>query len=313
MISIIVPVYKAERYLRKCVESLLAQTFTDLEIILVDDGSPDTCPLICDEYAQKDKRIRVIHQNNLGQSMARNNALSIAVGEYIGFVDSDDWVEKEYCQTLYDLIQGKDLAICSYNTVYEGKPLSKRKHELQSTISLNKNKLWYEVFGNLNNAAWNKLYRRELLKGINFDTEMYHGEDLLFNLNYISKCEIASITNAHLYNYLKREGSVTTGLYTPKKKYEMVSKDKARDIVSEHYPSLLPVANRYCFRARLNVLRSIFKCNQERIQVEVVDECCNYLRTHFCKYKKYLTFKDIIEYFLFSYCRFLYKKTINKI
>ena len=114
-VSIIVPVYKVEKYLRKCIDSIINQTLKDIEIILVDDGSPDNCGKICDEYAAKDTRIKVIHKENGGLSSARNAGMEVAEGEYIGFVDSDDWIETDYVgELLFCLIQSEsDMAICS--------------------------------------------------------------------------------------------------------------------------------------------------------------------------------------------------------
>ena len=118
-ISVIVPVYKTEGLLDRCVESIVGQTYKNLEIILVDDGSPDNCPAMCDEWAEKDSRIRVIHKENGGVSSARNAALDIATGDYIGFVDSDDWIEPEMYASLIRKISesGKNIALCSYYAV----------------------------------------------------------------------------------------------------------------------------------------------------------------------------------------------------
>lgn len=118
-ISVIVPVYKTEGLLDRCVESIVGQTYKNLEIILVDDGSPDNCPAMCDEWAEKDSRIRVIHKENGGVSSARNAALDIATGDYIGFVDSDDWIEPEMYSSLIQKISesGKNIALCSYYAV----------------------------------------------------------------------------------------------------------------------------------------------------------------------------------------------------
>lgn len=113
-VSIIVPVYKVEPYLNKCVDSILAQTFTDFECILVDDGSPDSCGKICDEYVQKDSRVKVIHQENQGLSAARNSGLDMASGAWIVFVDSDDWIEPDAVEVLYRaaLQNDADMAVC---------------------------------------------------------------------------------------------------------------------------------------------------------------------------------------------------------
>ena len=125
LLSIIVPVYKVENYLPKCIDSILAQTFTDFELILVDDGSPDNCPALCDAAAEKDARVRVIHQKNGGLSAARNAGLDAARGAWIGFVDSDDYIAPEMYEVLYQAVQstGADLALCDYAEVDEaGKP-----------------------------------------------------------------------------------------------------------------------------------------------------------------------------------------------
>ena len=115
-ISIIVPVYKVEKYLERCVKSILAQTFTDFELILVDDGSPDNCPLMCDEWAKKDKRIKVIHKANGGAGQSRNVGLENATGKYIGFVDADDWITRDMYEYLHELIikEDADVAMCDF-------------------------------------------------------------------------------------------------------------------------------------------------------------------------------------------------------
>ena len=112
LISVIVPVYKVEPYLRRCIDSIISQTYHNLEIILVDDGSPDNCGAICDEYAEKDTRVRVIHKSNGGLSDARNAGLDIMTGDYVAFVDSDDWIDKQHLSSMYALVNGgADIAV----------------------------------------------------------------------------------------------------------------------------------------------------------------------------------------------------------
>ena len=122
-ISIIVPVYNVEKYLEKCVRSILAQTFTDFELILVDDGSPDSSGAMCDQFAEQDQRVKVIHKENGGLSDARNAGIEIATGEYLGFVDSDDYIADDMYELLYTNIvkEDADLSICGIYDVYEGK------------------------------------------------------------------------------------------------------------------------------------------------------------------------------------------------
>ena len=119
LISVVIPIYKVEKYLCECVDSVINQTYTNLEIILVDDGSPDNCPAICDDYASKDSRIKVIHKENGGQSSARNAGIKIAKGEYISFIDSDDYVSPVYIEQLYSTLKrsGAGLSCCTYSAL----------------------------------------------------------------------------------------------------------------------------------------------------------------------------------------------------
>ncbi|MDE6447932.1 MAG: glycosyltransferase, partial [Muribaculaceae bacterium] len=137
-ISIIVPIYKVERYLPECLDSIIRQTFTDWECILVDDGSPDNCGKICDEYAARDPRFRVIHQKNGGLSAARNSGISIAKAQYIGFVDSDDWIEAEMFQTLYNLIRQDDYDMAQVGIFNEYRGKSHRKQLVRTPIILDR-------------------------------------------------------------------------------------------------------------------------------------------------------------------------------
>ena len=160
LISIIVPVYDVEPYLRKCIDSILIQSYRDLEIILVDDGSPDNCGAICDEYAEKDKRIKVIHKKNGGLSDARNAGLDIATGEYIGFVDSDDWVMPDMYEYLYKAVKeyDADMSVCGYYD-YWGKTISGRYCQ---DIQVYKGQEGIKALLDLKfgNYVWNKLYKR---------------------------------------------------------------------------------------------------------------------------------------------------------
>ena len=170
-ISVIVPVYKTEGLLDRCVESIVGQTYKNLEIILVDDGSPDNCPAMCDEWAEKDSRIRVIHKENGGVSSARNAALDIATGDYIGFVDSDDWIEPEMYSSLIQKISesGKNIALCSYYAV----EISGERYERRCVVDkevLDKDDYFrFIVLGGDGGYIWNRLYDADILKEVRFD------------------------------------------------------------------------------------------------------------------------------------------------
>ena len=175
--SIIVPVYKTEKYLDKCVSSILQQSYTDFELILVDDGSPDNCPQMCDSYQKQDDRIKVLHKENGGVSSARNFGMAVATGEHIWFVDSDDYIEPFSLQQLYEAqkAQQADLYVFNNGSV----------HELSSN-SINEFFEKYYFTYILGFGPWNKLYKRKIVQSnhLHFDTQETIGEDLLFNIEY---------------------------------------------------------------------------------------------------------------------------------
>ena len=305
MISVIVPVYNVEKYIRACLDSIINQTYRDLEIILVDDGSTDNSGAICDEYAKKDSRIKVIHKENGGQSVARNIGLQKAKGEFIGFVDSDDSIELDMFESLFSAIQNVDIAICGYNLVAGDKRIESGL--LGQNKTLNQAELWKEIFGNLNNAVWNKLFRRELLSGICFDAKFAHGEDLIFNILYLKSAKTGKYINRYLYNYYKRGDSITTGKFTKRKLLEVDSKDEALRLVQEIYPTMTETAKKYSFRARMNIMRSIYKAKVEMEYKNEIQACEQYVDNHYAKIKNELRIKERIEAILYKYFKWIYK------
>lgn len=205
-ISVIVPVYKTEGLLDRCVESIVGQTYKNLEIILVDDGSPDNCPAMCDGWAEKDSRIRVIHKENGGVSSARNAALDIATGDYIGFVDSDDWIEPEMYSSLIQKISesGKNIALCSYYAV----EISGERYECRCVVDkevLDKDDYFrFIVLGGDGGYIWNRLYDADILKEVRFDEDIWYSEDLLFNFKTAQKSNGAAVLDKAEYNYVQK-------------------------------------------------------------------------------------------------------------
>lgn len=219
LISVIVPIYKVENYLNKCVESIAAQTYSNLEIILVDDGSPDNCPQMCDDWVAKDSRIKVVHKENGGLSDARNAGLAVATGEYISFIDSDDWIEPEFLQTLFDTLQqtGAQIADCATRLVdEEGKELSIRgvsDDEILDTVSalvrlVNEDRVYQTV--------WNKLYRRDAIGDILFEKGKYN-EDDYFTYQIFDRAEQIVVVSKPMYNYLQRSSSIMGVGYNPRR------------------------------------------------------------------------------------------------
>lgn len=211
MVSIIVPVYKVEEYLPRCIDSLINQTYKDIEIILVDDGSPDNCPKICDEYAQKDNRIKVIHKQNEGVSKARNCAIQEAKGEYLLFVDSDDWVDENYVKNLYCALvsTGSDMSACLFCKT-DG---LKNRACFDETVEIVEDKKLYYALTEENYAgyAWNKMYKTSIIKEnkIEFDLDIALGEDSVFTAKYLSLITKVAFIRQDLYYYFFRRGSVT--------------------------------------------------------------------------------------------------------
>ena len=210
LISVIVPVYNVEQHIHKCIDSIINQTYKNLEIILVDDGSPDKCPKICDEYAKKDKRIKVIHQKNKGVSVARNNGIKKAIGEWITFVDADDWLEENYCRTLINVstLYKGDYICCGYNRVYKGKTVL---INADGSVKEYSPKEFLVKLLNVQNGygfSHMKLIRKRILSDVSFEKALLVGEDALFNVMLCNKIKKAVVINKPLYNYNFNSNSV---------------------------------------------------------------------------------------------------------
>lgn len=242
LISVIVPVYNVEKLLPKCVDSILVQTYENLEIILVDDGTPDRGGILCDEYAAKDPRIQVIHKENGGLSSARNAGLDIARGEYIGFVDSDDWIEPEMYETMVALARKYDVKlVCagrydvSERTGERKKGLCPEKEEVVSGEELaGRIFLWQ----GLDSAAWDKLYHRSL-----WQTRRYpHGrvnEDIPVTYRVALEAEKAAMCPRPFYNYFHRAGSITTTKKVTEKTFHYPEHAaEVYDHICREYPAL---------------------------------------------------------------------------
>ena len=206
MISVIVPVYRVERYLCQCLDSILNQTYPNLEILLVDDGSPDKCGEICEEYAKIDNRIRVFHTENKGLSAARNLGLREAKGEYIGFVDSDDWIEPGMYEILLRRIEETGTNICACG-VWKEYQRSKSDYNVCDTIYTGTEAIRALLSNQIGNVVWNKLYKKNCLEGIIF-LENANYEEIATVYKIILKAYRVSATHEHLYHYRMRKSSI---------------------------------------------------------------------------------------------------------
>lgn len=243
LISLILPVYGVEDYLEECIQSVVTQTYQNIEIILVDDGSKDRCPQIIDEWAARDARIRPVHKENGGLSSARNAGMELAKGEYITFIDSDDWVEPEYCEKLYETIRS-----CNADVAVGFVMRVKGEEKIPIILDVEPN-IPYLVSKAIKSilerfvAAWGKLYKAELLQGVRFP-EGRLAEDFPFQLAILKKSKTVGFCNAYLYNYRMREGSIARSI-KPKYMLDHIQVlDEAYHLCAEHFPEEVPFCKR---------------------------------------------------------------------
>ena len=202
-ISVIIPVYLTEQYLARCIESVIQQTFQDFELILVDDGSPDKCGEICDQFAQKDHRIKVIHQTNAGVSAARNRGLEIASGDYVVFIDSDDWVDQHYLGALRK--SDADFVAHSFSTYrVDGKLLKTQNHN-HSRVSVNKERVLTMLSNGVLGYTVCKRFSMDIIRRfrVRFNESINHTEDTLFVLEYLEYAQTAEVESENHYYYIR--------------------------------------------------------------------------------------------------------------
>lgn len=216
VISVIVPVYNVEKYLYRCVDSILAQTFTDFELILVDDGSPDNCSAICDEYAARDPRVRVIHQPNQGVSVARNQGVLASAGTYITFIDGDDWVDKRFLEEHYNAIYRSQAEICASSILRV-----KQEEETVAEVNSSERKLSsaeaIKYLGKINDERFRapvaKLIRRDIVASHPFPLGRRYAEDMAVVYKWYNQSESVAIIDSKMYFYRIHDASVTQMKY----------------------------------------------------------------------------------------------------
>ena len=240
LISVIIPVYRVEPYLDRCVESVVGQTYRNLEILLVDDGSPDRCPQMCDEWAKKDDRIRVIHKPNGGLSDARNAGMTVAKGAYIGFVDSDDWIGEAMYENLLHAIRrdGSDIAACDVQMVWEdGRPeqcMTCRQNRVLDRTEAQRALLAETL---LKQPVWYKLYRAELIRALPFPVGKWH-EDVFWSYRAIGAAERVSMIAYTGYFYWQRTDSIMGGRYSLRRLDAMEAIEERYRYLKDTFPTL---------------------------------------------------------------------------
>ena len=244
LVSIIIPVYQVEKYLDKCIASVVNQTYTNLEIILVNDGSPDNCPALCDQWQSRDSRIKVIHQENGGLSKARNEGMKLATGEFIGFVDSDDWIELNMYETLLSamLETGADIAICKFQKDFENsQKIIQEPEPPVNKIYTSEKVLELLLTGKsfISTAVWDKLFRRHVIGNIRF-LEGKIFEDSLWTPQVIGCANSIVTIDLPLYHYYYRLESLSRNVHDLRRRFTDSSEMLERRIqyFHENFPSL---------------------------------------------------------------------------
>lgn len=279
LVSIIVPIYKVEEYLDECVESIINQTYSNIEIILVDDGSPDRCPQLCDEWAKKDNRIKVIHKENGGVSSARNAGITLAKGEWVWFVDSDDTAQINALEELSEYFNAADLIV--FNAKID-KLYTKDEKFFDS----------YYFRYQFGFEPWNKLYKKSIIvdNDLRFDTEENVGEDLLFNITYYQYADKYKFSTSKYYNYRVREDSAMQSNNEKRLEQQLRLYSKIYDIYKNKLDERILVQ-----LFIMHLISGINQCGKQNIvgkNIEMIED--NVIKYNFSKH----AFKKAISNFL---------------
>ena len=259
-VSVIIPVYNVEQYLEYCIQSILSQDYNNLEIILVDDGSTDLSPEMCDEYGKKDARIKVIHKENEGQAIARNTGVRELTGDYFTFVDSDDYIRSDYISSMLKcaMEDQSDMVICGYTKTAQDLDYSKTVNEKTGKRILNREELQYEMLSRkLPMYVCGKLYKKDLLPGIHFPEGRLF-EDVAVSWEVSRFVNRATFINDVMYFYRQRAGSTVNAIYKHSRMDQIVISEEIYRDVSDN-EKLRTAAGMRCFFAAADTYALVTK------------------------------------------------------
>lgn len=266
LVSIIVPVYNVEKYVERCLQTLMQQTYENIEIIIVDDGSPDRSGAICDEYALKDPRIHVIHQMNQGISGARNTGLEAAKGEFLAFVDSDDWVSPEMVEVLLNLMKQYEanISVCGTEICSDKGHVAFHSDALDETCVYTRDEAMEELLDDqkIRNVLWNKLYSKNLFDGIRFPVGRVF-EDIAITYRVIDRANRIVYSGSPLYCYFKSDNSIIRSDYSAKKLDKVVALKCRAEFYKAYYPELVDKASKTYIKSALNSLVGSYEKKKE--------------------------------------------------
>lgn len=271
-ISVIVPVYKVEKYLDRCVKSIIGQTYPDFELILVDDGSPDKCPQMCDEWAKKDKRIRVLHKENGGLSSARNAGLRVARGEYVHFIDSDDWIELDLYENILNLFKIYTSAqIVQFGSIEVHKQVKIRQPEERIEL-YDKNRMFdyfFRVNGEKSNTSvWNKIIKSSVLDGFEFVITL--NEDVEGSYELFTRTNVLVNTNKIYYHYYVNKMGITRSKFSLKDMDYLNVWNRVVERTKNEHPAYYNYAKFGRKRANFTLLSKMFIYGYDRNNHELL-------------------------------------------
>ena len=298
-ISIIVPVYKVESYLSRCIDSILAQTYQNFELILVDDGSPDRCGEICDNYAKKDDRIKEIHQPNGGLSAARNAGLDLAIGDYIGFVDSDDYISINMYNDMIKLLEvnGLDIIICTAFMV-KGDKVKGFIGDGRLTI-YDKKEILNKSLSDFENTAWNKVYTRAAIGDVRFPEGRLF-EDTATSYLIFNNCTKVGRINKAYYYYYRNHNSITQTSFKTKARMDFVLGYIERlNFAIENGLDCIPQCKSLLMKAALSCLTAVYVSDKNEFNLKTYNE----IRGIILKYRDADAYCELnFKYKVFLWC-----------
>lgn len=309
-ISIVVPIYNVEKYIRKSVDSLLKQTYKNIEIILVDDGSPDRCGEICDEYATTDNRVIVIHKKNGGLSDARNAGIEIACGQYISFIDSDDYVAPHYCEILYKHLKenSADISICSFQSFYEGEDCQEKISDdvevMDSNLALKSLYNNVEGYGQSMHVAWGKLYKKELFNIIKYPVGKINEDEFVIHHLYGMANKVV-LNKSILYYYLQRDNSIM-GQPFSEKRFDSLEALMDRIIYFQNR-GLKELKQKTCMQYNYFIRDNYYLIKDKKLRKKLKSY---YLPVSY--FKGCFNLKNYLSYYMFKLFPFIFKVFIKK-
>lgn len=313
-ISVIIPVYNVEKYIKKCVESVLAQTYSNLEVILVDDGSIDKSGMICDEYAKKDSRVKVVHKQNGGVSSARNIGLDVATGDFFAFVDSDDSI----CSNMYELLlklsisEKADVVCCNYKYGKYNNSDTKNIYYYGGVSACEKMFVDDRFFDGISVSPVDKLYKRDLIKSIRFNENCFYAEDILYVTTIL--CSINKVVKIDdtFYNYIMSDNSLMRSEYRITRASELIAYNECLQLFRDkNLDRLTKVVVPVAFTKYLHHWEECFSRKKVNEFCEKAEVIRVELNKFYKNYKEYLSNRDIAKYYILMASEKLYMAIVN--